>query len=783
MGRRIRVAIVLSFVGATLHAQSSVAPPVLIPGSADPSAPAASAALLPGGNLTVNAVAVDGQDNIYVAGTGDAPDVPGLDRGFDATPDGLDAFVAKIDRNGNVVWSTYLGGTDRRVPASRVTLTFSDAAHAIAVDASGQVYLAGSTGTDNVPVAGGFQASRRGATDGFIAKISADGRRLLYSSYFGAAGEAMSAHGIAVGPAGDIAIRGLSPQQRWLATHDLSNGVGGVVILKLNAAGTPMWSTRVGVEGRGGFAVDGAGRAYAAGASCRFPRDCRQVLLRLDASGTRLDFSTSFTNRNADLHTSELALLPGGRAAFSGVAFDALPTLNAWAAPAACPVGPGNCGEAFLGIAGESGELETLSYLGLGGVAPILTADQYGRVTIAISTTQPTLPLTRPLVDHHVDGPIYESRDRATTWRVAGRETLPAASIADLTFNWLRNSLYAIANGIFESRDEVTSWRLDSQAGFGINDWYRIAVDRQRPSIRYAIFGDHVMRHDAGAAAWRMVFRSRQGTYQRTVVVSPHDSSMWIAGNAGVAMSVSGGDAWIDRSTGLPNLGGSSPTVEHLEFDPRQAGTVYAMTQVGLYRIRDTALSWEHLTSSVAPAPSLRAIAFDPINRDTIHLAALSQGLLKSIDGGRTWVQKLAGNRITVVQTDHMKRHIVYAGGSDADGHGVFYRSIDFGETWHRAADGLHMRGEPSRLVVDPRDSLTWYLGTAGYASVPYVMRLQSDASNPRRFVPEFASYLGHGTVRALAPTVSGGLVAALTHAWPAGQLDQQQIVTVRVAP
>lgn len=782
MGRFVGIAVVLWLAGSTLHAQSTISPPVLIQGAADPSAPAASAVLLPGKNMTVNAVAVDPQDNIYVAGTGDALGVPGLDRGFDATPDGVDAFVAKLDRNGNAVWATYLGGTDRRVRGTRVTITLSDAAHAIAVDAAGQVYIAGSTGADNFPVVGGFQRSRLGDTDGFIAKLSADGRRLLYSSYIGATGESMLAHGIAVGPAGDVTIRATSPQQRWLPTRDMSDGTGRVVILKLNAAGTPMWSTRVGLEGRGGFAVDGAGRAYAAGASCRMVRDCRQVLLRLDPSGAP-HFSISFANRNADLHTSGLALLPGGRAAFTGVALDPLPTVNAWAVPPACATGPGTCGEAFLAIAGESGELETFSHLGLGAAAPILAADQHGRVTLALDSLARDRPLNRPLGDHHVDGPIYVSRDRATTWRVADRDATPVGSIGDLAFNWLRNTLYAIANGIFESRDEVTSWRLDSRAGFGTDDWYRTAVDRRRPSLRYAIFGDHVMRHDEGAPGWRIVYRSAQGFYQRTVVVSPHDSSVWIAGNAGVAMSGSGGDGWIDRSAGLPNLRGSSPTVEHLEFDPRLAGTVYALTQVGLYRTGNNGETWEHLTGTVSPAPSLRAIAFDPVNSDTIHLAALNHGLLKSSDGGRTWVQKLTGNRITVVQTDHMKRHIVYAGGGDSDGHGVFYRSIDFGETWHRASDGLHMRGEPSRLIVDPRDSLTLYLGTATYESVPYVMRLQPDAANPRRLVPEFASYLGHGSVRALASTVSGGLVAALAHAWPTTQLNQQQIVAVLIAP
>lgn len=219
-----------------------------------------------------------------------------------------------------------------------------------------------------------------------------------------------------------------------------------------------------------------------------------------------------------------------------------------------------------------------------------------------------------------------------------------------------------------------------------------------------------------------------------------------------------------------------------LEFDPQRAGVVYAMTLVGLYRTRDNGATWELLTGTIAPTPAVRAIACDPISSNTLHVAALNHGLLKSTDAGQTWTRKLEGSRITVVRTDHMKRHIVYAGGLDAEGRNVFYRSIDYGETWHRAGEGLQMRAEPSRLVVDPRDSAKLYLGSGSYQAVPYVMRLQADGPTPGRYTPEFASYLGHGEVRGLATTGSGGVVAALNHAWPSGDLTQQQIVTVRIA-
>ncbi len=736
--------------------------------------------------MTVNAVAVDAQDNVYVAGSGDAPDVPGLDRGFKARPDGVDAFVAKLDRSGNPIWATYIGGTDRRVivAGGRFVATLSDSARAVAVDASGQVWVAGVTGADNFPVVGAFQNVRQGDTDGFVAKISADGRRLMYSTYVGARDATSSISGIAAGAAGEVWLQAESASQQWAVSHDVSGGTGRVIVMKLNPSGMPVWSTRVGLGVGGGFAVDGAGRPYLAGATCAtFGGNCQQAVLRLDTSGSHIQFATTFPNTYAYQHRSQLALTPDGRAVFTGVILGehVLPVRNAWSGPPRCIASP--CGDGFVGVVGPSGELETLSYLGVGENAPVVTTDIFGRITIGSHHNANDLPVSHPLIDHHVDGPVYMSRDRGTTWRVPGRETLPPRGTADLIFNRGRSGIHLVAGSLHESRDQGATWQLESEGGItaSITAWYRIAVDPAQPSIRYGIFGDHVLRHDEGSAQWRLVSLSASGTYRRTVVVSPHDSSVWIAGNAGVATSADGGQTWVARNSGLPNLGGSSSTVEDLHFHPRQSGVVYAATQVGLYVTMDNGTSWQHLTSALAPAPYVRGVAFDPVRRDVMYAATLNYGLLRSGDAGRTWVRKLETSRITVVATDHMKRHVVYASGSDADRRTVFYRSIDWGETWHDASAGLNMRFEPSRLLVDPSDSSRLYLASSGHSSVPYLVRLTRSTANPRSYVPEFASYLGAGTIKALTTTASGGLVAALAHAWPVNTIDQQ-IVTVRIS-
>jgi hypothetical protein len=72
------------------------------------------------------------------------------------------------------LFSTYLGGLK------------NDGAYAVALDGSGNPILSGVTESDDFPsTAGAFQARRRGPIDAFVTKMSADGRRVLWSTYFG----------------------------------------------------------------------------------------------------------------------------------------------------------------------------------------------------------------------------------------------------------------------------------------------------------------------------------------------------------------------------------------------------------------------------------------------------------------------------------------------------------------------------------------------------------------------------------------------------------------------
>jgi hypothetical protein len=83
--------------------------------------------------------------------------------------------VARFDTNGLVIWATYLGGTNQNGE------TGSDSVDKVLVDSHGNVWVSGHAGTLNFPVTS--NAYKTTPTGVFLAELSPDGDKLLYSTY------------------------------------------------------------------------------------------------------------------------------------------------------------------------------------------------------------------------------------------------------------------------------------------------------------------------------------------------------------------------------------------------------------------------------------------------------------------------------------------------------------------------------------------------------------------------------------------------------------------------
>ncbi|MDD8019584.1 MAG: SBBP repeat-containing protein [Acidobacteriota bacterium] len=142
------------------------------------------------------AVAVDSLGNSYITGwTGsmDFPTVIGPELVFNGPSPGTDAFVAKVNPSGQLVYCGYLGGG------------YNDGGTGIAVDSSGYAYICGYTFSPDFPVLVGPDTSYNGNitqfSDAFIAKLSPAGNTLIYSSYLGGAADDL-AYAVAIDTSG-----------------------------------------------------------------------------------------------------------------------------------------------------------------------------------------------------------------------------------------------------------------------------------------------------------------------------------------------------------------------------------------------------------------------------------------------------------------------------------------------------------------------------------------------------------------------------------------------------
>jgi hypothetical protein len=210
-------------------------------------------------------IAVDASGNAYVRGRTASSNFPTVNPiqatfagGFD------DAFVTKLNAAGSaLVYSTYLGGSG------------NEGFGGIAVDASGNAYVAGSTASSNFPTVNPIQATLAGSFDVFVTKFNAAGSALVYSTYLGGSGEEGTGYvsgGVAVDASGNAYVAGTTRSTNFPMVNPLQATLGGgqdAFVTKLNAAGSALlYSTYLGgssSESATAIAVDASGNVYVTG--------------------------------------------------------------------------------------------------------------------------------------------------------------------------------------------------------------------------------------------------------------------------------------------------------------------------------------------------------------------------------------------------------------------------------------------------------------------------------------------------------------------------------------
>ncbi len=380
-------------------------------------------------NEHIRNIKTDTLGNIYVIGYTTSTDFPTTLGAYQRTHNGgtWDFFVTKMDPSGTIIWSTLVGGSG------------SDLALGLDVDSQGNVYGAGQAGPGFPTTAGVIQpnfggdvapAQAYGPQDGAVFKLSADGSRLIWSTYFGS-DDGKSVDTIDVDSQGNVYLAGHADRPNPLVTQALCGGSGVIVsqttmcggddgvVAKLSSdASQLLYATYIGGSGDEGLhpsiAVDGSGNAHVhfATLSDNFPVSANafqktykggwdNVYVKVAPDGKSLLYSTYFGGSQLERGESHhLTLDNQGNVFISGTtnSTDLPVTANAYQKTYGGAVTKQfhAVGDAFVAKFASDGSLLASTYFGgSNGEGPQgLASDGQGNVYFGGGTVSTNLPVT-----------------------------------------------------------------------------------------------------------------------------------------------------------------------------------------------------------------------------------------------------------------------------------------------------------------------------------------------------------------------------------------------------
>src|SRR5580704_13572094 len=183
----------------------------------------------------VSAITTDPAGNTYVVGSRQPGTPPAIGFDLEYIPPDADVFVTKLDPNGKILFTDTFAGKG------------VDTGSAIAVDPSGNIYIAGTTTSPDFPLSKALQTQPNPTYGtGFIIKLTNDGSTILYSTYFGGTLGATSISSLATDANGNLYLTGMTTAADFPHTAGLpfgpfnangSNQPAGAIIASISAAG------------------------------------------------------------------------------------------------------------------------------------------------------------------------------------------------------------------------------------------------------------------------------------------------------------------------------------------------------------------------------------------------------------------------------------------------------------------------------------------------------------------------------------------------------------------
>ncbi len=223
--------------------------------------PVATAILTSSGEERAYSVATDNNGNVFVAGwTGNSGDFA-PSRSVFGTSGGVDVFVSKLSND-----------LSAHIATAILTSSANDEAHSVAVDGSGNVFVAGYTASsgDFAPSRNTFGTS--GGTDAFVSKLSGDLSMHIATAILTSSDDD-EAHSVAVDGSGNVFVAGYTASSGDFApsrnVFGTAGGTSDAFVSKLSGDLSMHIATAILTssdwDAARSVAVDGSGNVFVAG--------------------------------------------------------------------------------------------------------------------------------------------------------------------------------------------------------------------------------------------------------------------------------------------------------------------------------------------------------------------------------------------------------------------------------------------------------------------------------------------------------------------------------------
>jgi photosystem II stability/assembly factor-like uncharacterized protein len=314
------------------------------------------------------------------------------------------------------------------------------------------------------------------------------------------------------------------------------------------------------------------------------------------------------------------------------------------------------------------------------------------------------------------DGGVFKSTDKGLSWEqkvalmsVGQPKTIAGVNTTVLLFDPQdSNTLYlgTKEDGLFVSYDGAQSWlEIEKLPKGQIN---AIAVDPRAKHIVYVGMGGKIFKSTDCCRNWQNIYlEAAPGVEISSLAVDSADNTKVLAGlsDGRLLCSTNSGISWVK----IYEFGAK---IKQILINSKDTKIIYVLTAGnGLWRSSDGGVSWQSLDKGLQNYPGARdadRMIFDPTKPDSLLISS-SYGLLRTNDGGQTWIDYkllIQPHRVRITSfaiNPKNPQEIYYTTAT------TFYRSLDEGKNWQTKS--LPSKRMPVIMLVDPNNPNTIYLG------------------------------------------------------------------------